>query len=78
MSTEAIPLTLSDIISNYSDVSDGTGKLEGSYHLFIVFDIAPVVHPPRTAPLVIKGRLQSEVDKPVVMSIITPVTEPTI
>ena len=77
VSTEGKPLTISDIVSSYADVFDGTERLEGKYHFVIDPEITPVVHPPCKVPLAIKDRLQSELDKLVAMNIITPVTEPT-
>ena len=44
MSAIAKPLPMTDILSTYSDVFDGTGKLERKYHLAINPEITPVVH----------------------------------
>ena len=71
------PLTKDDLFREYGDVFQGTGCLDGKYHLTIDPDIAPVVHPPRKVPVALKEKLKVELDNLVENKIITPVTEPT-
>lgn len=64
-------------VSQYEDVFEGTGLLEGKYHLELNENAQPVVHPPRKVPVAIKDQLQTELNRLCDMNIITQVTKPT-
>ena len=71
------PLNKQQVLDEYADVFEGTGKLEGKYHLEIDERVTPVVHPPRKVPIAIKDRLHEELQRLTKLEIITPVTTPT-
>ena len=54
------PLTIPNVLKEYEDVFEGTGLLEGQYHLELDENAKPVVHPPRKVPVAIKERLHTE------------------
>lgn len=71
------PLDQANVLKEYEDVFEGTGLLEGKYHLELNENFQPVVHPPRKVHVAIKYRLQTELNRLCDMNIITPVTKPT-
>ena len=56
---------------------EGTGKLEGKYHLMLDESKRPVVHQPRHIPIALKGKLKAELNKLTKAGIIAPVDLPT-
>ncbi|CAG2198015.1 unnamed protein product [Mytilus edulis] len=71
------PIDKADVLKEYEDVFEGTGFLEGKYHLELNEHAQPVVHPPRKVPVAIKDQLQTELNRLCDMNIITQVTKPT-
>lgn len=71
------PLTLNTSMQEYKDVFEGTGKLEGKYHLNVDRSVPPVVHPPRKVPAATKKCLKEELDKLSKEGLIAPVRKPT-
>ena len=67
----------STILQQYSDVFDGIGCFQGTYHISVDPKVPPVIHPPRRIPLALKDRLKDELDALVHQEILTPVTYPT-
>ena len=65
------------ILQQYSDVFDGIGCFQGTYHISVDTKVPPVVHPPRRIPLALRDRLKEELDSLVNQEILTPVTYPT-
>jgi len=53
-------LSITNVLKEYEDVFEGTGLLEGQYHLELDENAKPVVHPPRKVPVAIKERLHTE------------------
>ena len=70
-------ITMSDIVSNYSDLFEGFGKLNGQIHLQTDPSIAPVRMPLRKIPVPIKDKVALELKRLQDNDIIEPVTGPT-
>ena len=70
------PLTKSQIVHQYTDVFEGTGKLKEPYHLEVDPHAKPVIHPPRKVPLALKTAFEEELDRLESLEIVTLVTEP--
>ncbi|XP_063446850.1 uncharacterized protein K02A2.6-like [Mytilus trossulus] len=64
-------------MKEYADIFEGTGKLQGKYHLELDNTANPVVHPPRKVPVAIKEKLKSELERLTKLEIIKPVSTPT-
>ena len=47
-------LTAEQLVKDYPDVFQGTGKLGGQYKLEVEEGSSPVVHPPRRVPVALK------------------------
>ncbi|VDH93893.1 Hypothetical predicted protein [Mytilus galloprovincialis] len=58
-------------MKEYADIFEGTGKLQGKYHLELDNTANPAVHPPRKA---IKEKLKSELERLTKLEIIKPVS----
>ncbi|CAC5410926.1 unnamed protein product [Mytilus coruscus] len=71
------PLSKEIVMKEYADIFEGTGKLEGKYHLELDNTANPVVHPPRKVPVAIKEKLHSELERLTKLEIIKPVSTPT-
>lgn len=71
------PLTADQLKKEYPDVFEGTGLLEGKYHIELDTSVRPVVHPPRKVPVALKQKLKKELDQLVEKHMIAPVSEPT-
>jgi hypothetical protein len=61
----------------FTNFSEGTGKLQGKYHLELDENATPIVYPPRKVPVAIKERLRNELERLTKMDIIKPVSTPT-
>ena len=71
------PLSMEEVLKEYSDVFQGTGKLKGQYKLEIEENAKPVVHLPRRVPVALKGKLKRELERLQSLGIIEKVIEPT-
>ena len=71
------PLSMEEVLKEYSDVFQGTGKLKGQYKLEIEENAKPVVHPPRRVPVALKGKLKRESEWLQSLRTIEKVIEPT-
>lgn len=70
-------VTRSYILTEYSDVFSGLGKLKGKYKIAVDENVNPVVHPPRKVPVALRDELKLTLDQLVKDEIIEPVTKPT-
>ena len=71
------PLSMEEVLKEYSDVFQGIGKLKGQYKLEIEENAKPVVHLPRRVPVALKGKLKRELERLQSLGIIEKVIEPT-
>ena len=66
------------MLNEYRDCFDKIGRFPGDqYHIEIIDNPTPVVHPPRTVPVHILPLYKAELEKMISDNIITEVTEPT-
>ena len=66
------------VLEEYHDCFDKLGCFPGEkYHIQLVDNPVPVVHPPRTVPVHILPLYKEELDKMIADDVITAVTEPT-
>ena len=66
------------VLEEYHDCFDKLGCFPGEkYHIQLVDNPVPVVHPPRTVPVHILPLYKEELDKVIADDVITAVTEPT-
>ena len=70
-------LTKDKLLQQYLDVFNGTGKIDGKYHLDIEDGAVPVVLPPRRVPVALNPLLKDELRKLQDLEIIAPTTETT-
>ncbi|XP_063962569.1 uncharacterized protein K02A2.6-like [Lytechinus pictus] len=56
-------LSKQTLMTEYADVFEGTGKLEGEYHMSVDEDVTPVIHPPRRVPVALQTKLKEELDR---------------
>ena len=71
-------LSKSTVLEEYQDFFDKIGRFPGDkYHIQLIDNLKPVVHPPRTVPVHILPLYKAELDKMIADDIITEVTEPT-
>lgn len=62
---------------NRDKILDGTGILEGQYHLGLDDTARPVIHPPSRVPVAMRTKLKEELDSLTERQIIAPVDVPT-
>ena len=71
-------MTRESVLKAYGDCFDRIGRFPGDkYHIQLVDDAKPVVHPPRTVPVHIMPLYKAELDKMINDGIISPVQGPT-
>uniref|UniRef100_A0A3P9KLT8 Gypsy retrotransposon integrase-like protein 1 n=1 Tax=Oryzias latipes TaxID=8090 RepID=A0A3P9KLT8_ORYLA len=71
-------LTREKVLQKYKECFDKIGKFPGEkYHIELVDDPKPVIHPPRAVPVHIMPLYKAELEKMKADDIITEVTEPT-
>ena len=63
------------IIQHPKVFCQGTGKLEGEYHISLNKDAIPIQHSPQQVPVVLRDRLKEVLDRLVTQGIIAPVTQ---
>ena len=71
------PLSKEKVLKEFADVFEGTGKLQGKYHLELDENATPIVYPPWKVPVAIKERLRNELERLTKIDIIKPVSTPT-
>ncbi|KAL9977016.1 hypothetical protein ACROYT_G014376 [Oculina patagonica] len=73
-----VGLPKTTVLKEYHDCFDKIGRFPGDqYHIKLVNNPTPVVHPPRTVPVHILPLYKAELDKMIADDVITEVTEPT-
>ena len=73
-----VGLSKTTVLNEYHDCFDKIGRFPGDqYHIKLVDNPTPVVHPPRTVPVHILPLYKAELDKMIADDVITEVTEPT-
>ena len=77
MQTPAVRIDRNSILSDFEDVFQGYGKLEGDLHLEVDKSVTPVKMPLRKLPIAVKDKVQAELARMTSAGIITPVNEPT-
>jgi len=66
------------VINKYQDCFDKIGRFSGDqYHIQLIDNPTPVIHPPRTVPVHTLPLYKAELEKMIADDIITEVTEPT-
>ena len=70
-------LTEENILENYADVFNGTGCLDGKYHLHTDPDVKPVIQGPRRIPVSLRDKLKNELERLESDNIIAKVEQPT-
>ena len=71
-------LSKATVINAYQDCFDKIGRFPGDqYHIQLIDNATPVVHPPRTVAVHILPLYKAELEKMIADDIITAVTEPT-
>ena len=77
VSDETSTCNLSSVLTDYSDVFSGEGKLEQKLHLSLDKSVPPVALPVRKVPIAVKEPLKKEIDRLVSQGILEPVDTPT-
>ena len=73
-----VGLSKATVLNEYQDCFDKIGRFPGDqYHIELLDNPTPVVHPPRTVPVHILPLYKAELEKMISDDIITEVTEPT-
>lgn len=70
-------VTSNDVLSEYEDVFQGIGCLEGEHSIKIDENITPKIHPPREVPVMLRDRLKAELDRMEKLQVIRKIEEPT-
>ncbi|XP_028415809.1 uncharacterized protein K02A2.6-like [Dendronephthya gigantea] len=70
-------LTKQEILSEYSDVFNGLGKMDGKLHFLVDESAKPVVMAPRRVPIAVKEKLKAELDRLEMMGVLTKQEAPT-
>jgi hypothetical protein len=66
-----------DIIEQYKEVFEGSGRLPGKYHIEVDDTVKPVQHTPRRVPIPLKEKLREKIDDLVKQKIIIKEDDPT-
>ena len=73
-----VGLSKATVIDEYKDCFDKIGRFPGDqYHIQLIDNPTPVIHPPRTVPVHVLPLYKAELEKMIADDIITDVTEPT-
>ena len=73
-----VGLSKATMMDEYKDCFDKIGRFPGDqYHIQLIDNPTPVIHPPRTVPVHILPLYKAELEKMIADDIITDVTEPT-
>ena len=73
-----VGLSKATIMIKYQDCFDKIGRFPGDqYHIQLIDNPTPVIHPPRTVPVHILPLYKAELEKMIADDIVTEVTEPT-
>lgn len=74
---KSMKLTESNLLSEYKDVFEGLGCMEGEVEIKLKQNAIPVVNPPRNVPVALHDKLKNKLDNMVKMGVLTRVSEPT-
>ncbi|KAK2713573.1 hypothetical protein QYM36_009451 [Artemia franciscana] len=69
--------TVNRILSEYEDVFQGIGKLEGKCHIYLKESCQPTVQPPKRIPISMQDRFKAELSRLETLVIIEKVSKPT-
>ena len=75
-SSNAVCLTEAEVLSEYADLFDGIGLLDGDVHLEIDNTVAPIQMPLRRLPIGVRDKVAAELQRMEANGIIESVTEP--
>ena len=67
--------SVDDLKQKYPDRFKGLGKLSGKHKLIMDKDVQPVIHAPRRAPIQLRDKIKTELDRMQAMGVIRPVEE---
>ena len=74
---QSTSLTKEQVLTDFSDIFKGLGRMKGKLHLEVDFSVSPVVTPPRRVPVALKGKFKEEIDRLIDVGVLTKVEEPT-
>ncbi|KAK2727803.1 hypothetical protein QYM36_008330 [Artemia franciscana] len=69
--------TVDRILSEYEDVFQGIGKLEGKCHIYLKENCQPTVQPPKRIPISMQDRFKAELSRLETLGVIEKVSKPT-
>jgi transposase InsO family protein len=69
--------SIADLKESYPDRFQGLGKFPNTHHLIVDETITPVKHAPRRAPIQLREKIKTELERMVELNVIRPVEEPT-
>ena len=69
-------LTKDKALSEYTDIFDGLGRMEGQLHLRINETVSPTVMPPRRIPMAVKRKVKEELTRLKNAGVLKKVEEP--
>ncbi|XP_065565957.1 uncharacterized protein LOC136030839 [Artemia franciscana] len=69
--------TVDRILSEYEDVFQGIGKLEGEYHIHLKENCQPTVQPPKRIPISMQDQFKAELSRLETLGVIEKVSKPT-
>ncbi|KAK2712700.1 hypothetical protein QYM36_011401, partial [Artemia franciscana] len=69
--------TVDRILSEYEDVFQGIGKLEGKCHIYLKKNCQPTVQPPKRIPISMQDRFKAEFSRLETLGVIEKVSKPT-
>ncbi|KAK2706727.1 hypothetical protein QYM36_014683 [Artemia franciscana] len=69
--------TVDRILSEYEDVFQGIGKLEGKCHIYLKENCQPTVQPPKRIPISMQDRFKAELGRLEPLGVIEKVSKPT-
>lgn len=75
--SQSSPLTKDQVLTKFTDIFSGLGKMEGKLHLEVDESVLPVVMPPRRVPVALKEKLKEEINRLIDAGVLEKVDEPT-
>jgi hypothetical protein len=70
-------ITVDEVLTQYADLFDGIGSMDGEVHFDVDPSVPPVQMPLRRVPFAVRDKVAAELRRLEANGIITPVTEPT-
>ncbi|KAK2725781.1 hypothetical protein QYM36_000313 [Artemia franciscana] len=68
--------TVDRILSEYEDIFQGIGKLEGKCHIYLKENCQPTVQPPKRIPISMQDQFKAELSRPETLGVIKKVSKP--